>query len=1362
MPTLRIRRRNLFIFGRFAVVMAFVAVCAIACFARQDAQVTTDSSARPQFQPPQAPFTGVWRSIGPQPSMPAAGNLLGSSGNTSGRVTSIAIDPTDVTGNTVFIGGAQGGVWKTIDGGTTWQPLTDLQPSLAMGALAIAIDATNTADAKHRVIYAATGEQNGLGGDIYYGAGVLKSVDGGQTWAQTCQGTAFTNSSCPFVGPFSSGFFPGGGARISSLAVNPGNPKMLIAGVQIFTGSGVSGTAGQPGVYCTGDSGTTWSRINPTGLSATAMATSVLYVSSTTAYAAIGAYGGDATNGIYVSHNADQVCSAQTWARVAGAGLASQFRLGRIEMAAAPALVGGQAVIYVGIADANTRSNSLVGVYRSADGGATWALLTGISDFCSGQCSYDLAIGVDPADATGNTIFFGGAGNSTTAGTTLLRSTDGGQTFGDVSKVGDGTFLHANQHAIAFTASGGKIYIGNDGGVWSSANAANPATAAGAQVWTNLNSGLALTEFNPGFSIHPANVGLAFGGTQSNGTQIFQSVGGAIAWTGTNTCADGGFTVVDANDQSAVYLSCAGSFGSAQIYKSVTGGASGAFNLLASSSTIGVQANGTKDPLAPFPPLVADPQRAGHLYFGTYRLFETTDAGTTWNATSGDLTSGGGLANAIEVTSITFAPVSSTVYNLYSGATDGTVEVAMNVLPGVSAAFTNISGALPARSITKIISDAADVSGKTAYVAFSGFAIDVSISGSLTDLKGHIFKTTNGGASWTDVGCHTVDCAVPLGTDLPNSPVNDILLDPDDPAHGTLYVATDIGIFVTANAGATWAQMGTALPNVPVLSLALHEPSRTLRAATHGRSAWDYSLPGLAATTPFALSGINPASMQAGGAVFTLILSGSGFTANSTVRWNGASTGISGVTVNTLAQTITTQIAASLIAQPGTASVSVFDPSITPNNTNALSLIILGSAPTLSAVLPSSANAGASDTAITITGAGFNQNAQVTFKNSATDVTGIIVNAGGTQITATLSHTLLVTGGQFFIGVINPPPGGGAASPQLLFTVNGPPPPVNDNFANATAVTTAIFTNTVDNSGATTEATDPVPPCVANLSQNPSGKSVWWRYTAGSTGTAVASTLGSSYDTVLSAYTGTPGSFTNVACSNDVSASVKQSQVQINVTSGTTYFFMVTAFDTSLCPPAGTSSSECGGSTVFNFSAPIPAGLVASPPAASIKAGGSATFTINTLSPPLSGQVTFSIAGCPPVATCAFSASSVVAGGSLSLSATTMANGAAPMVRNLRHVPQFSPRWVISWGILFSMALFVLMRRTQRRRVIGFAPMITLLVLVAGFANGCGVTASNSAPAAVVGTAAGAYPLVITATGGGNVTATTTVTLTVN
>nr|HEV7953476.1 hypothetical protein [Candidatus Acidoferrales bacterium] len=409
---------------------------------------------------------------------------------------------------------------------------------------------------------------------------------------------------------------------------------------------------------------------------------------------------------------------------------------------------------------------------------------------------------------------------------------------------------------------------------------------------------------------------------------------------------------------------------------------------------------------------------------------------------------------------------------------------------------------------------------------------------------------------------------------------------------------------------------------------------------------------------------------------------------------------------------------------------------------------------------PSSVNSGASDTLITISGTGFNQNAQVTFNNSTTGVTGTAVSAGGNQITFTLSHTLLQSGGQFFIGVTNLPPGGGAASPQLLFTVNSAAPPVNDNFANAIPVTTAIFTSAVDNSSATSEATDPIPPCVAGLSQNPTGKSVWWQYTARTAGNATITTLGSSYDTVLSVYTGTAGNFTNVACNNDISASVKQSDVQIAVTVGTTYFFMVTAFDTTLCPPAGTNSAECGGNTVFNFSGPIPAGLNASPSSISITAGATATFTINTLSPPLSGQVTFSIAGCPPVSTCTFSAASVVAGGSISLSVVTTANGAAPPVGNLRRLIPLTSQSVIASGTLLSLAMLlsIFLKKNSRRCAIGLA---ALMLFVAISSVGCGVTADN-APAPVVGTTAGVYPLVITATGTGNVTATTTLSLTVN
>src|SRR5450432_4845059 len=107
-----------------------------------------------------------WSLIGPRPTD------AGSSNVTSGRVNAIAIDPR--SSDVVYIGAAEGGVWKTTDGGTNWTPLTDDQPSLATGS--IALDPNNP-----DTVYVGTGEEN-FAQDSYYGAGILKSTDAGATW----------------------------------------------------------------------------------------------------------------------------------------------------------------------------------------------------------------------------------------------------------------------------------------------------------------------------------------------------------------------------------------------------------------------------------------------------------------------------------------------------------------------------------------------------------------------------------------------------------------------------------------------------------------------------------------------------------------------------------------------------------------------------------------------------------------------------------------------------------------------------------------------------------------------------------------------------------------------------------------------------------------------------------------------------------------------------------------------------------------------------------------------------------------------------------------------------------------------------
>src|SRR5262249_35421195 len=172
--------------------------------------------------------------------------------------------------------------------------------------------------------------------------------------------------------------------------------------------------------------------------------------------------------------------------------------------------------------------------------------------------------------------------------------------------------------------------------------------------------------------------------------------------------------------------------------------------------------------------------------------------------------------------------------------------------------------------------DPADITGHTAYVSFSGFSF-VNTNLGVNDPAGHIFKTTNGGATWTDVSCSVAVCTTPAATDLPNTPVNDLVIDPDVP--NIIYAATDEGVFVgdCTLAPCAWSTLSTGLPHVVVLSLRLHEPSRTLRAATHGRGAWDINLNNFSFTGPH-ISSLSPTSSNAGGAQFTLTVNGSGLT----------------------------------------------------------------------------------------------------------------------------------------------------------------------------------------------------------------------------------------------------------------------------------------------------------------------------------------------------------------------------------------------------------------------------------------------------------------------------------------------------
>ena len=151
-----------------------------------------------------------WTQIGPRPTSSAWDPL--SVGGSSGRVTALAVDPSN--SSVVYLGAANGGVWKTTRGGLSWVPLTDLQPSLSIGS--ITLDPTNP-----NTVYVGTGEEN-FNSDGYGGAGILKSTDGGAHWSQ-------------IAGPFV--FNTNGGSHIGSLAVSPSDKQLILAAVFSFGGT---------------------------------------------------------------------------------------------------------------------------------------------------------------------------------------------------------------------------------------------------------------------------------------------------------------------------------------------------------------------------------------------------------------------------------------------------------------------------------------------------------------------------------------------------------------------------------------------------------------------------------------------------------------------------------------------------------------------------------------------------------------------------------------------------------------------------------------------------------------------------------------------------------------------------------------------------------------------------------------------------------------------------------------------------------------------------------------------------------------------------------------------------------------------
>jgi len=212
----------------------------------------------------------TWVELGPAPV---------STGSYSGRISAIVCSPTDA--NKFFVAGADGGIWRTTNGGATWTPLTDFMPTMAMGALAM--DPWD-----EDVIYAGTGEAN-FANHSRYGLGLYKTLDGGNTWIHLAE-SAFA------------------GRCFSRILIDPTNPQVLYASITTAGGfpalaaaRGHPQASGPVGVFKSNDGGESWTQLTGglPSLSATDIAIDPL--NPQTLYAAIGHIFGSTSNGIYKS-----------------------------------------------------------------------------------------------------------------------------------------------------------------------------------------------------------------------------------------------------------------------------------------------------------------------------------------------------------------------------------------------------------------------------------------------------------------------------------------------------------------------------------------------------------------------------------------------------------------------------------------------------------------------------------------------------------------------------------------------------------------------------------------------------------------------------------------------------------------------------------------------------------------------------------------------------------------------------------------------------------------------------------------------------------------------------------------------------
>lgn len=565
---------------------------------------------------------------------------------------------------------------------------------------------------------------------------------------------------------------------IGSIALAPSDPDTIYAGTGEWT-PGYITTGPGDGLFVSTDGGASWTQ--QTGLGATRVAR--VAVSPTDA------------NRVYVAGNNGFEYSddgGATWTTLMAGDISD-------------------AVIDPSDADKIYIAVDSDAVYQTTDNGATWTRLAagptgGNADWLklsmglSGTHGTDFLLAKGASDVWKTTD--GGATWSTLGGTHnyawhgwcdlvavapddediivvggsfARRTTDGGASWSTMSN------LHADHHMAVFAPSDTDIvYEANDGGLFNS-------TDKGAN-WSKASHGLVITQFyDVGSWSHIGTV--CGGGTQDQGTNMTT---GGLTWENIFGW-DGGYLVIHPTDPRTIYAEHQGT----DIHKSIDGGD----NWIQKTSGI----TGS-DPWTGV--ITMDLNNPDTLFTGTQRVFRTTDGcATPWTVSSQDVSG--------SVTSI--AVSESDPDRVYAASSGGTLLRSDD--GGATNPWLDKSAGLPTRTFTDVVVDHADEN-----------RVAVCLGG--TSATGeHVFLSTDGGESWTDISGN-----------LPNLSANAFAFDPGAP--DTSYVGTDVGVYRTQDGGTSWHAFDNGLPNVIVADLTVDRTGTLLIAATFGRGMYKVPIGG--------------------------------------------------------------------------------------------------------------------------------------------------------------------------------------------------------------------------------------------------------------------------------------------------------------------------------------------------------------------------------------------------------------------------------------------------------------------------------------------------------------------------------------